>query len=81
MNRRFICMSAGYWGGGETVSEALGKLKKCSGKMPKDFVVTMFESELSFAPSDRVALDGESDCWVGKDGSMNWVRCERTQLG
>ena len=28
----------------------------------------------------RKAGVNEADCWVGRDGSVNWVRCEREWL-
>lgn len=86
MNRRFILVISeggyGYWGTGATVAEALVALRKSSGKRGNiKFLTLMFTSELPFAPSDRTAYDGEADAWIGRDGSLNYVRCEKTDLG
>lgn len=83
MNRRFILVSDGYWSIGETLCEAYGALKKVCGSHSKFFIAHMFESDLPFVPVglSRMALDGESDCWMGRDGSLNWVRCDHTLLG
>ena len=71
----------GFFGCGETVEKARAN---CIKAMPSKYrrrkvkeSVSKFTSELPFAPSNREAMDKEADAWCGKDGSINWLRCER----
>lgn len=68
----------GSWGAGATVEEARKNFKKVGGR--KVEAGWRFTSDLPFAPPDRPAKNNESDCWVGRDGSVNWVRCAREEL-
>lgn len=74
----------GSYGNGPTAEEAIANMKKAhkgQGRIKKDgFTLFKFTSELPFAPRERTATDGEADAWCGKDGSLNWVRCEREIL-
>ncbi len=82
MNERFICISMesscyGHWGTGDTLEKAKKALRKAGGKV-KGCRVIRFTSDLPFAPVTKLKADEtEADCWVGRDGSVNWVRCER----
>lgn len=73
----------GYWGRGETLDEAMENLKRAArGSRERvtkksQLRINKFTSDLLFAPVDRLAEDDEADCWVGKDGSLHWIRCER----
>lgn len=85
MNTRYIVlgtdrhsMFGGVWGSGATLDEARKNFKKAKGK--KIVHAYKFTSDLPFAPTNRPANADESDCWVGRDGSMSWVRCERAEL-
>lgn len=84
MNERYIAMSGdglyGHWGAGDTAEDARKKLKKAGGKV-EGCILYRFTSELPFAAADKkVADDTEADCWVGRDGSMNWIRCKREEV-
>ena len=67
----------GYWGAGGTVDEAVKKMRKAGAKKRDAYRVYRFTSELPFAPSERKATAEEADCWIGRDGSCNWIRCDR----
>lgn len=71
----------GHYGKGTTLAEAQAAYKKAGGKKRDKQIVHRFESELPFAPFDRDATDEEADAWVGRDGSINWLRCQRTAVG
>ena len=78
---RFIAVGMGYWGAGATVEEAKNNLRRAGGKLKEGFMLWKFTSKLPFAPSTKkVADETEADCWVGQDGSMSWVRCEREEV-
>jgi len=83
MNERWIVKSfdpktiGGNWGVGATREEAVANARKAGAKKRDKFRVWRFTSELPFAPIDRGAFNDEADCWVGQDGSTNWIRCER----
>lgn len=83
MHKRYIAMSTdkygGHWGAGATIDQATKALKKAGGNK-KTEKLFLFTSELPFAPPDRPAELHEADCWVGRDGSISWVRCEREQI-
>lgn len=84
MNLRFIAVigsGSGYWGAGETKDQAIAKMRKAGCRLAdvKKASIYQFSSELPFAPANREAEDDEADCWVGQDGSMNWIRCDRTK--
>ena len=79
MHETFIAMSGsiyGVWGVGPTIERAEANLRKAGGV--KSNRVYRFASELPFAPRDRDATAEEADCWIGRDGSMSWTRCEKT---
>jgi hypothetical protein len=80
-HERFIAFGLGYWGTGSTIEKAKKQLRKAGGRLRNGYNIYRFWSEKPFAPSERPANEDESDCWVGRDGSINWVRCEREQLG
>lgn len=84
MHERVIILSrsqyGGNWGAGPTVEAALAKLKEHGGKRREIKRGWRFISELPFAPPDRDATEGEADCWVDRDGTVNWLRCGRTNL-
>lgn len=83
MSERFIAMSGdglyGHYGVGETIDMAQRKLRAAGGRS-KGCVVFHFTSMMPFAPFYRDAHDNEADCWVGQDGALNWIRCEREKL-
>ena len=82
MNERYIAMTRefyGHWGAGTTIEEAKKNLKKSGGKI-KNCRILKFTSKLPFAPANREANENEADSWIGRDGSTNWVRCEREEL-
>jgi hypothetical protein len=84
MNQRYIITSGGlygHYGSGATLTEATAKWKKAGGKTKEgNYRVQRFTSKLPFAPTNREATEHEADCWIGRDGSTNWVRCEREVL-
>ena len=85
MNEFFIVMGGGmygHYGKGATLEAAHAAYRKAGGKR-RGVMLTenRFTSELPFAPFDRKAEEGEADAWVGQDGSLNWVRCERELIG
>lgn len=81
MNEFFIVTSGGmygHFGKGTTLKAAVSAWRKAGGrKKDENYRVTRFTSELPFAPFDRPATEQEADAWVGRHGSLNWVRCER----
>lgn len=82
MRERYIARTVGglygYWGAGRIEDEAIEKMRKSGAKRRDPYRVYKFTSDLPFAPVDREATEQEADCWVGEDGSCNWIRCERT---
>lgn len=89
MNERYLVIGrprgrgeyGGRWGSGETAKAATLNYRKAGGSTAKDVSkMFRFTSELPFAPTDREATDAEADCWVGGDGAINWVRCEREEV-
>lgn len=84
MFKRFIATSfskfEGHWGSGDTVEEAKKNLRSARGN-PKKCKMYQFTSDLPFAPSSKLKVDeNEADCWMGSDGSMSWIRCEREEI-
>lgn len=85
---RFIAVTIGqpygYYAYGDTIPESVTKLWKISKKKKLDakkYRVWKFRSELPFAAtSKRKADENEADCWIGQDGSISWVRCEREEV-
>jgi len=81
MHVRFIARSfngfGGHWGLGDTIAQAIQKMKKAGAKKKDDFTVWQFTSELPFAPTDRDAEETEADVWIDRNGSINWIRCKR----
>lgn len=68
----------GYFGKGYTLEEAKKAWRKAGGKKNQNFYrEIVFQSNLPFAPMDRAATEEEADAWIGKDGSVNWIRCEQ----
>lgn len=82
MNNFYIAISGdfyGYFGNGFTEDEAKKNLRKAGGKI-KGCRIEKFTSELPFVGLDkRQANENEADAWIGKDGSINWIRCERAE--
>ncbi len=82
-NEYYIALTGGlygYWGVGCTPTEALENVPMGMGSKKSKktvFTIERFFSQKPFAPTDRAAEDNEADAWVGKDGSINWLRCER----
>jgi len=70
----------GYWGAGDSLEAAEVEYKKAGGKRKNIVGREQFVSSLLFAPSDRDAADAEADCWIGQDGGLYWIRCERVTL-
>lgn len=71
----------GHYGKGETLDDARKAWRKAGGRKAHGNVRELrFTSCLPFAPFDRDATDKEADAWVGRDGSVNWVRCKREEL-
>lgn len=83
MHERYIATSGGLygnWGNGDTVEDAKKNLRKAGGKI-KGCKLWKFTSQLPFAPTDKqIAEQAEADCWIGRDGSMSWVRCQREEM-
>lgn len=84
-HERFLVMQSddgcyGYYGIGTTRAEAVKQYRSGGGDGRKRLHVWWFFSELPFAPPERDATDQESDMWLGRDGTQNWIRCEREQL-
>jgi len=74
-----VCGSKSYggeWGVGKTIAHAITNLREAGGYL-RHHIIYRFTSELPFAPRDRDCTDQEADCWVGRDGNMSWIRCER----
>lgn len=67
----------GHFGKGKTLTEAEAALRKAGGKKRAKRIIHRFYSELPFAPFDRPATENEADAWMGKDGSLNWIRCKK----
>ncbi len=83
MNERFVAMSGGFfgnWGCGDTMDKAMETLRKAGGQLHDDMRIYRFTAKLPFAPADRDAADNEADCWVGSDGAINWIRCDREKV-
>ncbi len=80
MNVRYISISFGYWGAGATGEEAVKNRIKAGAKKRDKAKLIRFQSELPFAPSNRLATDEEADCWVDCHGGLNWVRCEKEDV-
>lgn len=76
MYKRFIVISCGFWGAGDTIEKAHENHKKAGGKK-KNCKTLEFTSELPFAPSNRDAMENEADAYVSTSGDTCWVRCER----
>lgn len=85
MAKFFIVISGsycGYYGTGTSLSDARKAWHKAGGRSTdKGYRVEEFTSSLPFAPRDRQATEKEADAWVGRDGSLNWIRCERVREG
>ena len=81
---RFIVQSGGlygHYGLGETVDVARQNWRRAGGKKKEgNYREFRFYGKLPFAPTDRDAKTTEADCWVNKDGSHTWQRCEREEL-
>lgn len=81
---RFLVMSGGlygHYGFGDTLQQARQRWRKYGGKKKEgNYREFRFYSRLQFAPPDRDAEHTEADCWVGRDGSITFVRCEKEQL-
>jgi len=68
----------GFYGTGKSLDEARAALTKAAKKRGKGPIRVMkFTSALPFAPTTRDAKPTEADAWIGRDGSVNWTRCER----
>ena len=84
MNERYIVTSGGlygHFGSGSTLDEAKKNWRKAGGlKREGNYREQKFVSEMPFAPANRQATKEEADCWIGQDGSTNWVGCERIIL-
>jgi hypothetical protein len=92
MHERFIAVCAvsttlgGYWGSGDTMEQATERMMdsgvraKKHGKAKREFRAYRFTSDLPFAPTDREATETEADCWMGQNGSINWIRCDYSEL-
>ena len=89
MNERFVCIGrprgrdsyGGRWGAGDSLEAAVANYRKAGGSTARGAWKSFsFVSGLPFAPTDREATDDEADCWVGGDGSIYWIRCERKEL-
>ncbi len=84
MNERFLVTSGGlygHYGQGATPDEARRNWRKAGGtKKEGNYREQKFTSALPFAPLDREVNDTEADAWIGRDGSTNWVRCDREVL-
>ena len=83
MYERFIVTTTiglyGHYGYGDTEEQALAECLKAGAKKREPKRVMKFTSEFPFAPTKREAKATESDCWVGRDGSINWIRCDRVE--
>ena len=81
---RYVAMTRGYrgcFGVGDSLLEAVEMMRRAGAKKKDDYKVYRFISHFPFAPADRDATDGEADAWVGADGSISWLRCERECWG
>lgn len=76
----FMAVTSQHWGIGDTAEEAKQQMRKVGGRLKNGYVVYRFHGSLPFAPRDREAKDNEADCWLGSDGLMTWVRCNRTEV-
>lgn len=82
---KFIAISSdgvyGKFGYGYTAEEAAKNLKKAGGRA-KGAKIVRFKSDLPFVEiglADEAKLN-QSDAWIGQDGSINWIRCDREWL-
>lgn len=92
MHVRYIVTSGGlygYFGVGDTLADAdavhAKTYRKHTGRRrPKGetLYAVRYHSALPFCPATekRDATDDESDAYVGRDGSSNWVRCVATKV-
>jgi hypothetical protein len=75
---RYIVTSGsifGHYGYGATLEVALRQWRKAGGKKKEGgYRVQKFVSDKPFAPVYREATEAEADCWIGRDGSVNWIR-------
>ena len=55
-----LVVSDGYWGKGDTVEEALDKIRSVGGRRPRRYQVYLAHSS--------VWLDGLNFCWTTPDG-------------
>lgn len=67
----------GHWGVGASRNAAVEKMRAAGAKKRDRYKLWRFYSELPFAPTDRDAHEDEADAFVGGDGTVNWIRCER----
>lgn len=73
----------GHWGIGFSLNEALLRCAASGASIAEVDMATkyVFRSPLPFAPADREATEEEADCWVGADGWVYWLRCNRWEVG
>jgi len=72
----YFIVGPGFWGCGETLSEAKKQFSKMGGRLSGPHYINRFVSNLPFAPRGREAGEGESDCWMSEGGFMRYIRCE-----
>lgn len=84
MNYFYIVVSGGiygHYGKGTTLEAARSAWRKAGGrKNGGGYRELTFQSELPFAPMDRSATESEADAWVGQDGGVVTVRCQKVSL-
>ena len=82
---RYIVLSysngGGEYGIGDTMQEAMREFHQAGGKSKQIRFIYKFTADVPFAPSSQpVARDDQADAWVGRDGSVSWIRCRREQI-
>jgi hypothetical protein len=68
----------GHFGSGATRDEAAKNWRKAGGRKTEgNYREQQFRSSLPFAPAGRAATPEEADAFISRDGTTNWVRCQR----
>jgi len=81
MNIKLIIVTKDSWGAGETLTKAKANLKFSGGLLRDPSITYLFVSpELPFVEGAADAEEGQADAYVGRDGVIYWVRCEKIEI-
>lgn len=81
--RYLILSDRGYWGGGDTQTAALAKLKNQGTHKPSGKILVLeYTSEFPFVPFSEVRepRPDEAEAYVGGDGSTWSLRCQKKEV-